>query len=308
MFDDPHVFISYAKEDYKKARALYRRFQDANLRVWLDQHSLRTGQDWEMIIPRAISKARFFVVLLSSRAVNKRGYIQREIGLALKVAENLPEGGIFILPVRLEDCAVPERLVRWQWIDLFRRGGIDRLQQDIIGALGDEYEPRKKPKMAMRKPRHDAGSQRIRELLDTTGTFRYCALSSDQYVVSNTHFLVFLGQKPSFFNNAKKHLNSEPLTKLHVEGVIPPEAVYKKHDNAVISTRQEFKSNDRHLLLKSKRTEVVIDRQYWDMFALLTDTNKPLTAYIVDSDTPVCIESHGRLLGLLMPIDPRVLK
>lgn len=42
-----------------------------------------------------------------------------EIRLALDIADEKPDNTIFIIPLRLEDCRVPERLKRWHWIDYF---------------------------------------------------------------------------------------------------------------------------------------------------------------------------------------------
>ena len=50
---------------------------------------------------------------------------------ALDVADEKPEGMIFLIPVRLEDCNVPSRISRYQWIDLFARGGYQRLKTSL---------------------------------------------------------------------------------------------------------------------------------------------------------------------------------
>jgi hypothetical protein len=64
--------------------------------------------------------------------VSRAGYVQKEIGFALDVAEEQPEGALFLIPVRLEECDVPERLRRWQWADLFADGGFERLQRALL--------------------------------------------------------------------------------------------------------------------------------------------------------------------------------
>jgi len=37
------------------------------------------------------------------------------------------EGGIFLIPVRLNECHVPIKLSKYQWVDLFADNGFDRL-------------------------------------------------------------------------------------------------------------------------------------------------------------------------------------
>jgi hypothetical protein len=39
----------------------------------------------------------------------------------------LPDGGVFIIPVRLEKCDTPGALRRWQRVDLFEADGYERL-------------------------------------------------------------------------------------------------------------------------------------------------------------------------------------
>jgi hypothetical protein len=51
----------------------------------------------------------------------------RGIALALEVAEEQPEGSIFIIPLLLEECEVPERLSPWQWLNYYEEDAHDRL-------------------------------------------------------------------------------------------------------------------------------------------------------------------------------------
>ncbi|MCP4590371.1 MAG: formylglycine-generating enzyme family protein, partial [bacterium] len=43
------------------------------------------------------------------------------------MADEKPEDAIFVIPVRLESCIVPERLSRWHYVDLFDERGVSRL-------------------------------------------------------------------------------------------------------------------------------------------------------------------------------------
>jgi hypothetical protein len=53
-------------------------------------------------------------------SVTKTGFVQIEIKTALDVAEEKREQTVFIIPLRLDACNVPDRLLRWQWVDLFK--------------------------------------------------------------------------------------------------------------------------------------------------------------------------------------------
>jgi hypothetical protein len=108
-------------------RRTERRLKQDGVQTWLDDSNLLPGQDWDHEIRAAVRRAAAVVVFLSHDAVTKTGYLQKEIRVVLDVADEQPPGAIFVIPARLEECEVPERLRQWQWVDLFRRGGYNRL-------------------------------------------------------------------------------------------------------------------------------------------------------------------------------------
>ena len=130
------VFLCHASDDKPRVRELYEQLRSDGIEPWLDERSLEPGAEWEQIIPDAVRDCRFVLVCLSGRSVLKAGYVQREIKLALDVADEKPEGSIFIIPVRLDDCETPKRLRRWQCVDLFESDGYRRLVRSMH-AQGD---------------------------------------------------------------------------------------------------------------------------------------------------------------------------
>jgi len=60
-------------------------------------------------------------------SVTKAGYVQKEIRKVLDVADEQPEGTIYVIPLKLEECDVPNRLRRWQWVNMFDARGSERL-------------------------------------------------------------------------------------------------------------------------------------------------------------------------------------
>jgi len=121
------VFLCHASGDKPTVRDLYHRLRAAAIDPWLAEASLLPGQDWQLEIPKAVRSSDVVIICLSSRAITKAGYVQKEIKYALDVADEQPEGAIFLIPLRLEECEVPESLGRWQWVDLFRETGYERL-------------------------------------------------------------------------------------------------------------------------------------------------------------------------------------
>jgi hypothetical protein len=141
------VFLCHSSGDKPAVRALYRRLKADGFAPWLDEEELLPGQDWEQEIPAAVRACDAVIICLSQKSVSKEGYLQREIGEALYVAEEKPEGTIFIIPVKLEEVEVPKRLSQWQWANLFDESGYQRLVQaltiraDAIGATVAVHEP-----------------------------------------------------------------------------------------------------------------------------------------------------------------------
>ncbi len=114
------IFISYAKEDKSFAEKLYIDLRQAGVEPWLDSLDLIPGQPWDRAIRKAIGDSSYFIAVLSSRSVGKKGYVQKEIRHALAIAEEYPEDEIFIIPIRIDECEPSfEGLRRLQRADLF---------------------------------------------------------------------------------------------------------------------------------------------------------------------------------------------
>jgi ribosome biogenesis GTPase A len=115
-----NVFLCHASQDKERVRELYGRLSNDGLNPWLDEKSLLPGQDWNLEIRNAIRNAHAVIVCLSNNSINKVGYIQKELKFALDVADEQPDGVVFLIPARLEECTVPQRLSHLQYADLFR--------------------------------------------------------------------------------------------------------------------------------------------------------------------------------------------
>lgn len=125
------VFLCHASTDKPAVRELYGRLKADGFAPWLDEEDLLGGQVWEEEIEEVLRSTHIVLVCLSNNSINKAGYIQREIREVLNLAEEQPEGEIFLIPLKLEECDIPRRLGRWQWINFFREDGYDRLLRSL---------------------------------------------------------------------------------------------------------------------------------------------------------------------------------
>lgn len=66
----------------------------------------------------------FFIAILSSHTGLRRGFVNTELNQALEILQEFPEGKIFIIPVRLDNCDLPYHdLHEIQYVDFFPRLG-----------------------------------------------------------------------------------------------------------------------------------------------------------------------------------------
>ena len=130
------VFISYAHEDIEVAQRLYKSLRDAGLEPWLDRESLLPGQKWKPAIKNAIEISRYFIPLFSSNSVEGRGYVQRELRVALEILDEFPSKDIFVIPVRLDNCMVSEDKVKeLHMVDLFPDSNWEYSIEKILKAM-----------------------------------------------------------------------------------------------------------------------------------------------------------------------------
>ncbi len=129
--ESPQIFLCYARKDEKPVGELYQKLSGAGLKPFMDTKDILPGEDWKQKLMNTIREAPFFLACLSSNSIDKRGVIQEEIREALDVWRQKLDSDIYFIPVRLEDCAVPGALAKFQWVDLFHDGGFERLKLAI---------------------------------------------------------------------------------------------------------------------------------------------------------------------------------
>jgi hypothetical protein len=129
------VFLCHSSNDKSIVRELYRQLSAEDwLDVWLDEEKLYPGQDWNLEIEKAVEAADAILVCLSNNSITKEGYVQRELRIVLDYADYKPEGTLYLIPIRLEDCDPPRRLRPWQYADYFEKDR-DRAYQRLLVSL-----------------------------------------------------------------------------------------------------------------------------------------------------------------------------
>jgi hypothetical protein len=93
------VFLCHAFDDKFRVRQLYKRLREDGFEPRLDEENLLPGERWREEIPKAVRNSDAVIVCLSE-GFNKTGYRQKEVRLALDVADEQVEGAIFLIPLK----------------------------------------------------------------------------------------------------------------------------------------------------------------------------------------------------------------
>ncbi len=103
------VFVSYVRSDADFALQLARDLKAAGVTAWIDQIDIPPGDRWDAAIEKALSGSECVVVVLSRASVQSAN-VMDEVSFALDERKR-------VVPVVVEECPVPMRLRRLQFID-----------------------------------------------------------------------------------------------------------------------------------------------------------------------------------------------
>ena len=162
-----HAFISYVREDSDRVDRLQQFLEDGGVRVWRDVKNLWPGEDWQAKIREAIgADSLAFIACFSKNSERRpRTYQRSELLLAIEELRERPADRAYLMPVRLDDCRVPDldigggrTLGSLTWVDLFQDPGpgqaeAERLLQGIRRILA--------PSRAAPRPRRGAARQAV---------------------------------------------------------------------------------------------------------------------------------------------------
>ncbi len=150
---DIQIFLAHASEDKPAVLVLHERLKQAGYKPWLDKKDLIPGQNWRSVIPKAIADSQLFIACLSQRSIAKQGFVQREFKMALNQYADRPPNSIYLIPLRLDECDIPDlrqeeyglNLRDLHWLDYWEEDGFEQLERAITYQFKLEPEEPKKP-------------------------------------------------------------------------------------------------------------------------------------------------------------------
>jgi len=126
------AFISYSRVNKEFATKLTKGLRSAGFPVWFDQLDIPTGARWDDEVEKALRECSIFMVILTPASIASEN-VKDEIGYAI-------DHGKRILPVLLEDCDVPLRLRRFQYVDFTTKSFEEGFEsaKELLGDLVEE--------------------------------------------------------------------------------------------------------------------------------------------------------------------------
>lgn len=129
---DLYVFISYARPNQAIAEQVETYLTAAGVRVFRDAKDIDKGDNWDLVIERALQEANRMVLLLSSASMPYRKEVHREWFYFDQIGKT-------IYPLYLEDCQLHSRLYAYNYIDA--RTDLQAALDDLLLALGRDTPP-----------------------------------------------------------------------------------------------------------------------------------------------------------------------
>ncbi len=111
------IFISFTIDDKVAVDEMVKKLRDDGADVWLDTERLSSSEDWEQI-QKAIYNSHVVLACVST-ASQKVGYWNRQIRIAKDISFERPEGDIYIIPLRFDECEVHIRIRDFQYLNMF---------------------------------------------------------------------------------------------------------------------------------------------------------------------------------------------
>ena len=300
------VFISYAKEDKKIASEIYDALTKEGIQVWIDFHNLFPGEHWENSIKDAIKEVPFIIVLLSNNSVAKRGFIQKEIKEALDFADTLPENDIYILPVRIDECKVPQRLQKWQWSNYFDSTDKQKLIYLLKSKLGISTIPLLKEHQRELKYLLSneliADSLLFRLLIRSSRVLRSKSLSSHLYLSDgfcmdirkrNTKFIKLFDE---VFPLCQK------MDENKFKSIIPNKNTYqvdeKLLNNVEVIKNNRYLGSTHYILVSNDGTKAALKKTY---ISYILEKYPDSKIYLQNSVKPIIVEDDSNVVFLAVP-------
>jgi TIR domain-containing protein len=131
------TFLSYSRANKDFAIRLAKELKSEGFHVWLDQLDIPLGARWDVEVEKALEESEIFMIIMTPASIASEN-VRDEIGYAI-------DNGKRFLPVLLENCTVPLRLRRFQYVDFSNKNfdeGVEAAKELLRGLIAQPTVPR----------------------------------------------------------------------------------------------------------------------------------------------------------------------
>ena len=129
------IFISHSSLDKPFAKMLCMDLEANGYASWLDEWDIKVGESIPERISDGLEEADFVIVILSGNAVSSK-WVERE--WQKKYWNEIQYNRIYVLPLLLKDCKIPELLKTKKYADF--RNDFNSGLRDLLEALETLYK------------------------------------------------------------------------------------------------------------------------------------------------------------------------
>ena len=121
------VFFAYSMHDVEQVQRIYQLSRENGLNAWMDRYALIPGQEWKSAIRQAIRTSDAILIFISRNSFREASNLNLELRWILDENDVRAFDSRFVIPVRLDDSALPPDLASIRSIDLFADRGSEKL-------------------------------------------------------------------------------------------------------------------------------------------------------------------------------------
>lgn len=125
------IFIIYSHKDKEKAQELSEELRSLGFNPWFDQQELLPGQKWQEAIKQAIEDSAIALYLVSKNTEKSKGFINNEMKAAMQVLRARNDTYSPVIPVLLEESALPEELTNVHAVKYYEESGRENLNRGL---------------------------------------------------------------------------------------------------------------------------------------------------------------------------------
>lgn len=125
------IFIVYSHKNKEKAQELSEELRSLGFNPWFDQQELLPGQKWQEAIKQAIEDSAIALYLVSKNTEKSKGFISNEMKAAMQVLRARSDTYSPVIPVLLEESALPEELTNVHAVKYYEESGRENLNRGL---------------------------------------------------------------------------------------------------------------------------------------------------------------------------------